>query len=130
MKQRILVIEDSLFMQRFYQNYFKDFEIVCKENGREGLQWLMDGNIPDGIMVDYSMPVMNGFDFIASYTAFFEHHAPIIMVSGEEDNDAIISCLTAGAQDFIQKPFHPKVLAIKIDKWLSSQCYCKLNNLN
>jgi DNA-binding response OmpR family regulator len=130
MKQRLLVLEDSLFMQRFYQNYFKDFEIVCKENGREGLQWLMDGNIPDGIMVDYSMPIMNGFDFITSYTTFFEQHAPIIMVSGEEDNDAIISCLTAGAQDFIQKPFHPKVLAIKVDKWLASQCYCKLNNLN
>ena len=130
MKQRILVIEDSLFMQKFYQNYFKDFEIICKENGREGLQWLVDGNVPDGIMVDYSMPVMNGLDFVTSYTTFFDTHAPIIMVSGEEDNDAIISCLTAGAQDFIQKPFHPKVLAIKIDKWLSSQCYCKLNNLN
>ncbi|MCH2085389.1 MAG: response regulator [Saprospiraceae bacterium] len=130
MKQKLLVLEDSLFMRRFYKNYLKNFEVICKKNGREGLQWLMDGNVPDGIMVDYSMPVMNGFDFISSYTAFFEHHAPIIMVSGEEDNEAIISCLAAGAQDFIQKPFHPKVLAIKVDKWLSSQCYCKSKNIN
>jgi len=62
-------------------------------------------NRADVIVVDYSMPKMNGIEFIHAVRQH-AHHArtPILMVTGQGDRDTRVKALEAGATDFLNKP--------------------------
>ncbi len=124
MKQKLLILEDSHFFQQYYKKSFHAFDVHCVANGREALQWLLDGNLADGIIADLIMPVMDGLDFLLSFQQFFDYHIPTIMVSDETSNELIISCLEAGANDYVSKPFHPRILKIKLEKLVNPQSEC------
>ena len=62
----ILMIDDESAMQKILRQYFKDkHEVMTHNNGREALIWLYQGNLPDIIIADINMPILNGQDFIA-----------------------------------------------------------------
>jgi putative two-component system response regulator len=75
---------------------FTDSVVACKH--------LADHHA-DVIVVDYSMPKMNGIEFIHAVRQH-AHHArtPILMVTGQGDRDTRIKALEAGATDFLNKP--------------------------
>jgi DNA-binding response OmpR family regulator len=105
--KRILVIDDELSIRLLLENYLKKtYEVVSLNNGEEGLIWLQK-NIPELIICDIQMPLMNGYDFIKNVRASgFLKHTPIIMLSGEESSDSRVKCYKLGAQDFLLKPFN------------------------
>lgn len=105
--KRILVIDDELSIRLLLDNYLKKkYEVVCLNNGEEGLIWLQK-NIPDLIICDIQMPVMDGYEFIKNVRASgFLKHTPILMLSGEESSDSRVKCYKLGAQDFLVKPFN------------------------
>ena len=116
-KLTILAIDDEIAIQQILEHYFKDlFTVVTKGNGKDGLNWMQEGNIPHVIIADIEMPVMNGYEFIDQVrSSGFLNHIPMIMLSGNDSSDNRIRCLEAGADDYMIKPFNPRELAARIN---------------
>ncbi|MCF8309607.1 MAG: response regulator transcription factor [Bacteroidales bacterium] len=121
MKKKILVIDDEKTIRTLLQNYLeKDYEVITKENGEEGMAWLQQGIIPDLIVVDIQMPVMDGYEFIKNIRAsgYFKD-IPLIMLSGIESSSDKVKALKMGANDYMVKPFNPEELAVRIQLHLA-----------
>ena len=113
----LLAIDDEVAIQQILEHYFKDsFNVVTKSNGRDGLTWMQEGHIPNLIIADIEMPVMNGYEFIDQVrSSGFLGHIPLIMLSGHDSSENRIRCLEAGADDYMVKPFNPRELAARIN---------------
>lgn len=117
-RKNILVIEDHDSIRMLFQRYFsKSFEVTVKKDGFEGLAWLSLGNIPDLILLDMSMPRLNGIDFLNNIrNSGFFRDIPVIIVSGEEDTRIIDQCFQLGICDYVTKPFNLISLNDKINQ--------------
>ena len=116
MKRTILVIDDEQSIRMLLENFLgKDFEVVTKNDGLEGIKFLEEGNLPDLIVADIQMPNMDGYEFLenAKASGFF-NHIPIIMLSGNESSKERIKSLRLGADDYMVKPFNPEELYLRI----------------
>jgi len=98
----------------------KTYEVITKNDGMEGVQWLEQGNMPDLIVADIQMPNMDGYDFIKNIRAsgYFKE-IPLIMLSGIESSQEKVKCLKLGANDYMVKPFNPEELSIRIELLLA-----------
>jgi DNA-binding response OmpR family regulator len=117
MKKTILVIDDELSIRLLLDNFLsKTFNVIPKNDGFEGLNFLEEGNLPDLIVADIQMPNLDGYDFLTKIRAsgFFKH-IPVIMLSGIESSKERVKCLKLGADDYLVKPFNPEELAIRIE---------------
>jgi DNA-binding response OmpR family regulator len=77
---------------------------------------------PDLFLLDFRMPVLNGFELIPIIRAFPEHkETPIIFITGEAKMDYMSDALNLGACAFIEKPFNPNSLREVIEKQLSKE---------
>ncbi|MCY7421245.1 MAG: response regulator transcription factor [Chitinophagaceae bacterium] len=114
---KVLVVDDEESIQKILKHYFKDkHEVFTSNNGQEALTWMYDGNVPDFIIADINMPVINGFDFIEELkSSGFFSHIPLIILSGIDKSDTKIKCLEAGADDFMTKPFNPRELEARLN---------------
>ena len=117
MIKQVLVIDDEPIMRKLLEQILKDkYEVICVENGKEALQWMYSGNIPDLVVADLNMPEINGFEYITKVreSGFF-NDVPLIILSGEESSTERIKCLKLGANDYLIKPFNPEELGLRID---------------
>ncbi|MEI7499402.1 MAG: response regulator transcription factor [Bacteroidota bacterium] len=120
MKKKILAIDDEKSIRFIIENTFnKDFEVTSISNGMDALFYLQTGNLPDVIICDVEMPVLNGFEFIRRIreSGFFDE-IPLIMLSGKEESADKIRCFEMGADDYVLKPFNPKELIARIKRRL------------
>jgi len=121
MKRTILVIDDEQSIRMLLENFLgKEFEIITKNDGLEGIKFLEEGNLPDLIVADIQMPNMDGYEFLenAKASGFF-NHIPIIMLSGNESSKERIKSLRLGADDYMVKPFNPEELYLRIKNILA-----------
>ncbi len=121
MKKKILIIDDELSIRMLLENFLsKKYDIVTKVDGREGMKYLEEGNIPDLIVADIQMPNLDGQELLRQIRAsgFFKH-IPMIVLSGIESSQERIKLLKMGADDFIVKPFNPEELSIRIENILN-----------
>src|SRR3972149_1441352 len=105
---RILTVEDSATMRRIIRNTLKRVgyeDVIEAENGQMALAKLATDKI-DFIITDWSMPEMNGLDFIVEVRKN-EHtrELPILMVTTAAERDALMTALKAGVNNYIVKPF-------------------------
>lgn len=112
----MMAIDDEVSMQLILKNYFKnDFLVITKNNGKDGLEWMLEGNFPDIIIADINMPQMDGYTFIEQVKASgYLRNIPMVMLSGNDVTNNKIRCLELGADDFMVKPFNPRELAARI----------------
>ena len=118
--KHILIIDDEPVMRKLLEQILKSkYHIDTQENGREALDWMYSGNIPDLVVADLNMPELNGFEFIQRVreSGFFAD-LPLIVLSGEESSSERIRCLKLGANDYLIKPFNPEELALRMENLL------------
>jgi two-component system chemotaxis response regulator CheY len=114
---RILTVEDSATMRRIIRNTLKRLgyeDVVEAENGQMALAKLATDKI-DFVITDWSMPEMNGLDFIVEVRKN-EHtrELPILMVTTVAERDEIMTALKAGVNNYIVKPFDADTLKAKM----------------
>jgi DNA-binding response OmpR family regulator len=117
MKKTLLALDDEMSILKILDFYFnKSYNVVAKQNGKEALEWMQQGVIPDVIIADVNMPEINGLKFIRQIrsSGFFKD-VPLIMLSGNEGSSDKIKCLKAGADDYLIKPLNPEELEARID---------------
>jgi CheY-like chemotaxis protein len=119
MKNKILAIDDQVSICMIIENSLAtNYSIVTKNNGQLALDWLED-NQPDLIICDVQMPIINGYQFLEKIRQREStSQTPVIMLSGSDATEEKLRCLELGAQEFITKPFNPKVLEETVRKYL------------
>ena len=121
MKRTVLVIDDEQSIRILLENFLgKEFDVITKNDGLEGIKFLEEGNLPDIIVADIQMPNMDGYKFLenAKASGFFSH-IPVIMLSGNESSKERIKSLRMGADDYMVKPFNPEELYLRIKNILA-----------
>lgn len=111
-RHKVLIIEDSAPFAQILQKYFeKDgFEATIAYDGRSGIKKFLDFK-PDIICLDIMLPNMNGYavaEKIRSYS-----NAPIIMMSALSQEQDILKGYNYNIDDYLTKPFNPKILTTK-----------------
>jgi len=90
------------------------YEINQANNGQEGLS-LVQKTLPDLIICDYMMPVMNGREFCKQLKSdILLRHIPVIMLTGKGEVQDRIDGIEAGVDDYMVKPFAPDELLARI----------------
>jgi len=115
-KEQILIVEDDEDIQQLVSfNLIKSgFHVVCAGNGEQGIRRLESEKI-DCILLDLMLPGMNGIEFCRKVKNTPEYSSiPIIMLTAKGEEEDIISGLDQGADDYIPKPFRPKVLIARV----------------
>ena len=117
MRQKtILVVEDEEDIQQLVSfNLMKGgYDIVCAESGEEALK-KMGARRPDLLLLDLMLPGINGLDVCkAARQIDTTRDMPIIMLTAKGEEADIVVGLEMGADDYITKPFSPKVLLARI----------------
>ena len=123
MPKTIFIIEDEPDMQDFYEDFFvkEDYEIKVFGTAEEALTSL-GKNVPDLILLDLMLPGMTGFEFSRVLKANKNYaNIPIIILSARTDEFDIITGINLGCDDYITKPFSPKILLAKIKALFQKQ---------
>ena len=114
---RALVIDDSSSMRAILRQYMRqlDYEVVEACNGQDALKRCEEVRDIDIALVDWNMPVMNGLDFVRAVRARKEFDGvKLMMVTTENDAEHVVTALSAGANEFVMKPFTYEVLEEKM----------------
>jgi len=116
MKKHILVVDDELSIRMLLENFLSDeYEVTTKDNGYEAMTWFQEGNHADLLLVDIDMPMINGYELTESIRKQpGMERTPVIMLSSKQKSADRIRSFSAGADDYLQKPFNPEELLIRI----------------
>ncbi|MCB2184292.1 MAG: response regulator transcription factor [Desulfobulbaceae bacterium] len=115
-KHNILIVEDDEDIQQLVSfNLIKaGFHVSCASNGEDGLGLLKTEKI-DCVLLDIMLPGQNGMEICRQIRTIDEFSSlPIIMITAKREEAEIIAGLDRGADDYITKPFSPKVLIARV----------------
>jgi CheY-like chemotaxis protein len=107
MKQKILLVDDNGDFRSLLEIFLSmKFEVKTCENGQDALRSLLGGYIPDIIVSDYVMPVMDGKALIRNIRENSHiKHIPVIIISNNSSNDSKEDLIRSGASNYLVKPF-------------------------
>ena len=116
--KKVLIVEDEKSIATVISDSLKNegFETVITHRGDEAIDCFYKEK-PDLILLDINLPGMNGWEICKKLKALSQ--VPIIMVTARDSEFDEIKGLELGADDYITKPFTPKLLIIKLKKLLS-----------
>ena len=116
MSAKILVIEDVPEMAELVAMYLTKDGMAVQTAGsaEEGLD-IIEKDIPDLIILDLNLPGMSGFDFLKKFRNGHTATVPVIVASARDEDEDIIKALGVGADEFVTKPFSPRVLVAKVN---------------
>lgn len=116
---RILVVDDNAFMRNNIKNVLTGagFDVVAEaSDGVEAISMYQSSG-PDLVTLDITMPNMDGVQALKELRSI-DPAAKIIMVSAMGQEALVVEAITAGAADFVVKPFQPERVVDAINKAL------------
>ena len=115
----VLVIDDNTDIRQYERTLLQDAYIVLEAaDGKEGLTVAMK-EVPDLVICDVMMPVMDGLEFTEQLkTNTATSHIPVIMLTAKNLEEHRAEGYEHGADSYITKPFHSKVLLARIENLL------------
>lgn len=111
----VLLIEDNDDVRNFIKDCLGgEYKVLEAKNGSEGVEMAI-AHIPDLIISDVMMPVMNGYEACEAIKSnLVTSHIPIIMLSAKAGMDNRIEGLDIGVDDYLEKPFNRRELLARI----------------
>ena len=118
----ILVIDDNNDIRQYEHTLLQDDYIVLEAvDGKEGLE-IARKEVPDLVICDVMMPVMDGLEFTEQLkTGTATSHIPVIMLTAKNLEEHRAEGYEHGADSYITKPFHSKVLLARIENLLKQR---------
>ena len=110
-----LVVDDSRVVRKVARRILEEigYEVGEAADGVEALAWCR-GAMPDAILLDWNMPVMNGLEFLQQLRREPQGaHPMVVFCTVENDPDHIGRALEAGAIEYIMKPFDSDIIESK-----------------
>ncbi|MBN2618014.1 MAG: response regulator [Spirochaetales bacterium] len=114
--EKILIIEDEKDILELiaFNLECSGYHVLKASNGEDGLV-IAQAEIPDLVLLDVMMPGIDGFDVCRTLKQDPKtRKVPIIMLTARGEDTDIVSGLELGAEDYVTKPFSPKILVARI----------------
>src|SRR5580698_9295202 len=118
MSIKILTVDDSKTIRLIVTRAFKPYDCTVLEadNGVVGLA-VASREKPDIILLDYTMPVMDGFEVLARLRSDPDLKAtPVIMLTAEAGRETVVTIAKLGVRDYLIKPFKGELLIERVGR--------------
>ena len=127
MQYRLVIVEDHLLIAKAIANIidsFKNYKVLYEVENGLGLmeKFSSSKNIPDIILLDISMPLMDGYET----TRWINENYPAVLVMAltmQNEDAALIKMIKCGAKGFLHKNIHPAELELALDTLISKGYY-------
>jgi two-component system chemotaxis response regulator CheY len=113
-----LIVDDSRVIRMVARRILEQlsFEIVEAVDGQEAIS-ACQKHMPDAILLDWNMPIMNGIDFLRQLRQSDGGTAPVVVFCTTENDMAHIrEAIEAGANEYIMKPFDRDIIEAKFSQ--------------
>jgi two-component system chemotaxis response regulator CheY len=110
-----LVVDDSRVVRKVARRILEELKFTIEEaaDGNLAMQACLR-QMPDVILLDWNMPVMNGIDFLRQLRRMRGGEAPVVVFcTTENDIQHIQEAIGAGANEYIMKPFDSEIIQAK-----------------
>jgi two-component system chemotaxis response regulator CheY len=117
-KKVCLVVDDSRVVRKVARRILEihGFTVEEAEDGSRALESCREC-LPDCVLLDWNMPVMNGLEFLQALRhEFGPSEPPVVFCTTETEFSFIERALAAGAQEYIMKPFDEQILIGKFEQ--------------
>ena len=118
MNRTCLVVDDSRVVRKVARRMLEasGFTVSEAEDGSKALD-ACRAALPDCVLLDWNMPVMNGIEFLKALRAEFgPDKPPVLFCTTEHDMSFIQQAIMHGAQEYIMKPFDEDILRGKFEQ--------------
>lgn len=119
-RPKVLIVDDEPFNVDYLEQELEDldYQLITASNGREALDKIQS-HLPDLVLLDLQMPVLDGFAVLAQLKADNElRNIPVIIVSAANDSRSIVKGIKQGAEDYLTKPVDADLLVPKVKEYL------------
>lgn len=119
-KNKILIVDDDESMVKSLKRILKLYGYECTPaySAPDGLKQAVQVN-PDLILLDMNMPLMSGFGFLTEIKNSAKlSHIPIVVLSGENDNDTVQEAMNRGAIGYLVKNYLENDLLMMIHSYM------------
>lgn len=113
-----LVVDDSRVVRKVARRIVEDLGFACEEaeDGQKAYEFC-EKTMPDAILLDWNMPVMSGIEFLEKLRKMPNGGSPkVIFCTTENDMSHIQRAMTAGANEYIMKPFDAEIIGSKFSQ--------------
>lgn len=110
-----LIVDDSKVIRMVARKILQELEFETAEaaDGQEALD-ACKSNLPDAVLLDWNMPVMDGLEFLKELRQLPGGNAPIVVFcTTENDIEHIRKAIESGANEYIMKPFDSEIIQAK-----------------
>lgn len=118
MARMCLVVDDSRVVRKVARRILEagGYAVTEAEDGSKALD-ACRAALPDCVLLDWNMPIMNGLEFLKALRAEFgPDNPPVVFCTTETDMSFIEQAIENGAQEFIMKPFDSEILLGKFEQ--------------
>lgn len=118
---RILVAEDDRYLAALVRQTLEGhgMTVTVAQDGEDALH-RADSDCPDLVILDVSMPVLDGYDVLRTLKADrFHRDTPVLMLTASRCERDVRRAVSNGAADFITKPFRPDQLVKRVKRLLA-----------
>jgi len=113
-----LVVDDSSVVRKIARRILEEmsFEVIEAGDGERALE-ICKQALPEAILLDWNMPVMDGYEFLGRLRRMPGGDEPkVVFCTTENDIDHISRALNAGANEYIMKPFDKDIVSAKFQE--------------
>lgn len=113
-----LIVDDSKVIRMVAKKILQElgFATAEAEDGQKALEYCQ-AQLPDAVLLDWNMPVMNGLEFLKALRAMpGSEKTVVVFCSTENDIEHIQEAITEGANEYIMKPFDSEILQTKFSQ--------------
>ena len=113
-----LVVDDSRVVRKVARRILESrgFAVTEAGDGKQALD-ACHASLPDCVLLDWNMPVMNGLEFLQQLRAEYGPDNPtVVFCTTETEMSAIELAISNGAQEYIMKPFDEEILVGKLEQ--------------
>ena len=114
-KKRILVVDDEARMRKLVKDFLvkNNMDVVEAADGEEAITIFFQEKNFDLVILDVMMPKMDGWEVLKTIREYSQ--VPVIMLTAKGEEQDEMQGFAAGADDYVTKPFSPKLLVARIE---------------
>lgn len=120
MKNRVMIIDDDREIHLLMSKQLEAlYDVVCAASGKEALDVLKTGPMPQLILLDIAMPEMDGYEVLSRIKSDSRlKDVPVVFLTGMTDEGAELKGLNSDVVDYLKKPIAGKVLLARVQHYI------------